>query len=372
MVRSTAISWKVGLAVTAVASLPWQLPARADDRPEDVEIRSQPLEQKAVPVTLLPAASDTVFTSWRPWKVEGATIVMVRPAEKAAIAQPLPEQAEPAPVTAPPAENAPIAQPRAEPVEAAPSIRVRSAAHAAIDQPPPKPVEAAPIIVGPAEKAAIIQPPLEPVDGAPSIMVLPAAHAAIAQPRPGPVEAAPVMAQPAETAAIVQPRAEPEKIQEDAARVEAPAIPERRPRVALLPPAGNAPAASPRADPAKTQSDATLVAIPSLPGRSPFRPAPFKSEIVESGPNAPAGFRAPEPPKGNAASRFLANLWPGNKGASTPVSSTGARSPSSTSDGGAGSRGPSTASAEGQTESGQRGDKPPIKRFLDGIQFWKN
>jgi hypothetical protein len=167
------------------------------------------------------------------------------------------------------------------------------------------------------------------------------------------------MVQPAENAAIVQPRAEPEKVQEDVILGETPSLPERRPRVALLPPGDNATIASPRPETPKTQNDTTVVAIPSLPGRSPFRQAPFKSEIVENGPNAPAAFRqqAPEPPKGNATSRFLANLWPGNKGASTPVSSTAEGSPSSTGD------------KAGQAEAGA---KPPIKRFLDGIQFWKN
>ena len=305
MVRSTAISWKIGLAVTALALQAGQLPALADDESaQEVETRSQPLEPTAVRVTLLPPASDTVISSWRPWPVEGATIIMVRPAENAAIAQPRPEQ-----------------------------------------------VEAAPI------------------------MVQPAGNAAIAQPRPEPVEAAPIPVQPAGNAAIVQPRPEPEKIQEDAARAETSSSPERRPRVALLPPVGNAIIASPRPEPAKTQNDAPSVAIPSLPGRSPFRQAPFKSEIVENGPNAAAAFRQqnPEPPKGTAASRFLANLWPGNKGAGAPVSSPAGGSPSSAGDGKAGSPGPSTASAsaQGQAEAGQKSEKPPIKRLLDGIQFWK-
>lgn len=292
MVRSTAISWKIGLAVTALTLQLWPLPALADDGlAEKVETRPQPDEPKAVPVTLLPPASDALLASWRSWLSQDATIIMVRPAESAAIAQPPPEQ-----------------------------------------------VEAAPSIAQPAESAAIVQP------------------------RPEQVETAPITVQPAENAAIVQTRPEPEKIQEDVTRVETPSLPERRPRVALLPPASDAIIVSPRPEPAKTQNDATLVAIPSLPGRSPFRPAPFKSEIVESGPNAAAPFQqqAPEPPKGNAASRFLSNLWPGNKGASTPVSSTAEASPSSAGDGKAGS------------ESDPKSDKPPIKRFLDGIQFWKN
>jgi hypothetical protein len=263
MVRSTAISWKFGLAVTASALQLGQLPALADDRSaEQGETRPQPLEPKAVPVTLLPPASDTAVASWRQWRMDGAPTIMVRPAENAAIAQPRPEQ----------------------------------------------------------------------------------------------LEAGRIMVQPAEDAATVQLRPEPEKIPEDVTRVETPLLPERR-----SPSVTNAMIPSPRLEPAKTQNEETLVAIPSLPGRSPFRQAPFKSEIVEE----PAAFRqqAPEPAlaKGSAASRFLANLWPSNKGASTAVSSTGEGSPSLAGDGQA-----------GQAEAGAKSDTPPIKRFLDGIQFWKN
>ncbi len=263
MARLTAISWKFGLAVTASALQLGQLPALADDRsaPQG-EIRPQPLEPEAVPVTLLPPASDTAVASWRQWQV----------------------------------------------------------------------------------------------DGAPTNKVRPAANAAIAQPRPEQLEVAPIMAQPAEDAAIVQPRAEPEKIPEEATRVETPVLPGRRP-----PTVANAMIASPRPEPAKAQNDETLAAIPSLPKRSPFRQTAFKSEIVTE----PAALRQqppePAPAKGNAASRFLANLWPSNKGASTPVSSTGEGSPSSAGDG-----------QLGQAETGAKSDTPPIKRFLDGIQFWKN
>jgi hypothetical protein len=167
------------------------------------------------------------------------------------------------------------------------------------------------------------------------------------------------MAQPAENAAVVQPRPEPEKFQEEGALVETPSIPERRPRVALLPPS-NATSASPRPEPAKADTDTISAATPSLPGRSPFRQAPGKSEIVENGSNTAATFGQqtlePVSPKGTAASRFLANLWPGNKGADTSGSSTAPQA------------GPSSA---GEPEAGEKTEKPPIKRLLDGMQFWK-
>src|SRR5687768_10043675 len=98
MVRSTAISWQIGFAVTASALHLWQLPALADDKlVQEVETRSLPLQPKAVPVTLLPPASDTAITSWRPWQMDGAKIIMVRPAENVTIAPPRPEQEEAAP-----------------------------------------------------------------------------------------------------------------------------------------------------------------------------------------------------------------------------------------------------------------------------------
>jgi hypothetical protein len=317
MVRSTAISWTIGFAVTASALHLWPLPALADDKlVQEVETRSLPLQPKAVPVTLLPPASDTVISSWRPWQMDGATIIMVRPAENVTIAPPRPEE-----------------------------------------------VEVAPEVTGPAENAAVAQPRQDRLDAVPSI-TRPAENAAIAQPRQDQVEAAPIIARPAENAAIVQPRPQPEKVREDITRLETPSS-KQRPRAALLPPASNAIIALPRPEPAKPQNSAVVAAIPSLPGRSPFRPAPFKSEIVENGPRAAFQQQAAEQPKGNAASRFLANLWPGNK-ASTPVSSTAGG-------GNAGSPEPSASNSEqGQSEAGQKSDKPPIKRFLDGIQFWKN
>jgi hypothetical protein len=387
MVRSTAISWKIGL-VTASALQLWQLPALADDKlVQEVETRSLPLEPKAVPITLLPPASDSVMSSWRPWQMDGATIVMVRPAENVVIAPPIPEQVETGPIAVRPVENAAIAR-RPEQVETAP-VAVRPVENAAIARRPEQ-VETAPIAVRPAENVSIIQrreqvgtapiavrpaenTPIverpEPVDDVPVIM-RPVESAAIAR-RPEQMDGVPVILRPVESAAIAQPRQQPERIPEDVAPVEAPSSLERRPPVAPRPPVGNAPTASPRPEPVKTQNDAIVAAIPSLPGRSPFRQAPFKSEIVEAGPNAGAfSQQPPEAPKGNAASRFLANLWPGNKGASTPVSSTSGGSPSS---GGDGKAGPvASTSAQAQADAGQKSEKPPIKRFLDGIQFWKN
>jgi hypothetical protein len=121
-------------------------------------------------------------------------------------------------------------------------------------------------------------------------MVKPIENAAIAKPRPQSVEAASITVQPAGNAAIVEQRPEPAKIQEDAAPVETPSLPERRPRVALLPPVGNAIVASPQPEPAKTENDATLAEIPSLPGRSPVRQAnaaaTFQQQAPEVGPKS--------------------------------------------------------------------------------------
>lgn len=260
MVRSTAISWKIGVAVTAAALQLWQLPARADDgSTQGVGTRAEPLKPKSVPITLLPPASDAEMNSWRQYMPGGAPIVMVRPAKNGASAQPSPEQAQPAPTIVQPAVNAPSAQPRPEQAETA------------------------------------------------FIMMPPAASIATAQPRP-----------------------EPEKTR-DVTRAETSSLS------------------------AKPRRDAPLAAIPSIPGRSPFRPAPFKSEIVEN------RQEAPEPPKGSAASRFLSSLWRGNKGASTPVSATAEGRPLSLAE-----------DKAGQAEAGSKSDTSPTKRFLDGIQFWKN
>ncbi len=262
MVRSTAISWKISLAVAALALPLGQLRALADDElPVKRETPPQSVEPKAVRVILMPPASDVVFASHRPALLEEAPIIMVQPAGKRAPAQPLSEPAE---------------------------------------------------------------------------------------------------------------------IDEAAAVVESPPAPEQPPRVALLPPLSDAAIASSPPEPEKPQKSATSVVIPALPGRSPFRQAPFKSEIVENGPKDAAAFQQqasePAPANGNAAVRFLAKLWPGDKEASTPGASTAERS-SSAGAGEAASLAPPTASTSTsikQAEADPKSEKPPIARFLDGIQFWKN
>jgi hypothetical protein len=173
------------------------------------------------------------------------------------------------------------------------------------------------ILLPPASDALLAARYPDEVKTAPIIMVKPVENAAIAQPRPQQVETASIMLQPAGNAAIVEQRPEPAKIQEDVAPVETPSLPERRPRIALLPPASNPIVASPQPEPTTTQDDATSAEIPSLPGRSPVRQAPFRSEVVENGPSAAA--TSPQP----------------------------------------------------VSEAGPKSDKPPIKRFLDGLQFWK-
>ena len=166
------------------------------------------------------------------------------------------------------------------------------------------------------------------------------------------------MVQPARKRAIAQQLSEPAEIDEDANVVESPPAPEQPPRVALLPPVSDAAITSSPPEPEKAQKSATPILIPSLPGRSPFRQAPFKSEIVDNEPKGVAAFQQPAsepvPAKGNAAVRFLTRLWPGNKEASTPP--------------------PGASTAEGSTsaDAGPKSEKPPIKRFLDGIQFWKD
>src|SRR5262245_22224383 len=118
MVRSTAISLKLGLAVAASALQLWPLPARAQDAPDEkAEARPQPVETKPVRIMLLPPATDPNFKAWRPAPVDGAPILMVKPAETAPVVPPQPAPAEAAPASGPPAENAAIAQPRSAPVE---------------------------------------------------------------------------------------------------------------------------------------------------------------------------------------------------------------------------------------------------------------
>jgi hypothetical protein len=277
MVRSTAISWKIGPAAAAVLALPfWPWPALADDKPaekaEKAETRPQPLQPKAVRVILLPPASDTAFAAQRPEQMEAAPVILVRPSGTA--------------------DNTA------------------------------------------ADTAAIA---MDPADSA-----------AIGEPGPDLMESARFMVQPAGKAATAQPRPEPAKAQKEDALADTPSVLERNPRVASLPPAGSKTAVSPRPGPAKAQKDQAVGAIPALPGRSPFRQAPFKSEIEV------VAVAEPAPPKGNAALRFLNNLWPGNKQASAPAASP--PPPPA----------PATAPETDQTAA------KPKPNFLEKLQFWKN
>jgi hypothetical protein len=408
MVRSTTISWKIGLAITASAIPLWQLPALADDKPvpEEVETRSAPIETKQVPVTLTPPASDSESASWRQLRKdgppiarpgpskpiaiwdqsvgtapEGAPVITVRPAPSPS-AQPRPQQAEPAPVWDRPPGTTAAVQPRPNAVEPTPTITVRPVATPTPAQPGPQQADPAPVWERPAGTASLAQPRPEQPETAPTVQasrkggllvprpaevepapiaVQPAEQAAVVQPGPGPVETTPTPAQSGLKPAILQPRPEqaetapppphsgpkaataaqprpqPEKIQEAVARVEKPLAPEPRPRVAALPSGGDA---------------NPPLAAPSLPGRSPFRQSAFKSEVVDN----PAAFRQPEQPKGNAAQRFLNNLNPwSKKEAGTPVASNAQPS----------------APPAGEAAQPEAAPKTPVKRLIDGIQFWK-
>lgn len=119
MVRSTAISWKTGAAVVALALPLWPLPALADDQPaEKAEPRHQPIEPTKVRVILVPPpAGDTVFATQRPDQMEAAPVILVQPAPNPIVAQPRPESAEPASIMVQPAGNTAISQPRPEPAK---------------------------------------------------------------------------------------------------------------------------------------------------------------------------------------------------------------------------------------------------------------
>lgn len=161
------------------------------------------------------------------------------------------------------------------------------------------------------------------------ILLPPANYAVFAFRPPQSAKAAgAIWEQPTDDAALAVLRPEPAEIQEDAAFVEPPSLPERPPQIALQLPASNAASALPRQEPAKNKKDAALVKIPSLPERPPFRPVLYNIEPVENEQNAaatsleqvgkPASFMA----KVNSAFRPLANLWPGNRQASETVSPT--------------------------------------------------
>ncbi len=181
-------------------------------------------------------------------------------------------------------------------------------------------------------------------------MPRPAETVPLAQPGQGALDLMPFMLQPAETPGFAQPRLEPEQTPVEATAVEKPVLAERRP-----PPVADVISIAPRPEAVKPRQKEIVAAIPVLPGRSPFRQAPFKSEIV----GVPA--EAPAPAKGSAVSRFFNNLLPGKKATATQVASTSE-----------GSASPAGDNKAGQADAGTKTDKPPIKRFIDGIQFWKN
>jgi hypothetical protein len=327
MVRSTAIGWKVGLAVAVSALSLWQLPARAEDGPsEKVEAPRQPIEPKAVKVILLPPADDAVFALRRPEPSRGVSVISVESGS-----------------------YGPVALPASEPAD----IR---------------------------EDAGSVEIPA-PLERRSRASVPPASNIAVAQPRPEPAktqaDAAPVeslstparppraaLVPPASNAVAVQQRQEPAKIQQDAASIESPSAPARSPRVALVPPASDTAVAPLRPEPAKTQKNATFVEIPSIPARSPFRQAARKGGPVENEWRSATSFQdqAPEPApaKGNAAFRFLTNLWPGNKPASGPVSPATSSAP------------PQQNSAETEPAGGTPAAERKPARLLDALQFWKN
>lgn len=191
----------------------------------------------------------------------------------------------------------------------------------------------------PSETLETRHQPLEPKSV--PVILLPAADDAVFAPqRPALADDVPVIiVQTAGTRALAPLRAETEKLQDDvlvkedsriepdATLVESSSTPEPSPRVASLPPAVDAAIASPRSEPEKARKEAAPVVIPALPGRSPFRQAAFKSEIVENAPIDTASVQ-----------QQVSEPFP--------------------------------ASIE-QAEADPESDKPPIKRFLDGLQFWK-
>jgi hypothetical protein len=192
----------------------------------------------------------------------------------------------------------------------------------------------------PSEPLAVRHQPLEP-KSVPIILLPPADDAVFAPQRPALADDVPVIiVQTAGTRAIAPLRTEPEKIQDDTltkadARieqdtttlVESPPTSEPPPRVASLPPVVDAAIASPRPEPEQARTEATPVVIPALPGRSPFRQTAFKSEIVQA---APVDTASVQP---QTAEPFPASIEP--------------------------------------VEAAPENDRPPIKRLLDKLQFWK-
>jgi hypothetical protein len=331
MVDSTAICWKIGLAVFA-AALPFgQLPALADDGKADkVEPRPQPVEAKAVRIILQPPANDAVFALRPPRPAAPVGTVSTQPAGGAALAPPPPEPVNPQ-------EDAAFVDPPSL-SEQFPQLAVQPSASDAVPaQPRPEPAKLK-------EDAAFVASPSSPERSSKTAL----------QP-------------PASNVAPVQPRPEPAKLKEDAAFVASPSSPERSPQIALQPPASNAASVRPRPEPAKIRKDAASAPIPSLPERRPFRPVLANLEPAEQERNAALASQkqTPEPTsflaKVNSAFKPLTNLWPGNKQASEAASPTAEASDRSTA---------STVS----TDPGPASDETEVKQeqgsFLKSLRFW--
>ncbi|MBX2806568.1 MAG: hypothetical protein KTR19_11400 [Hyphomicrobiales bacterium] len=82
MVRSTAGLLMIGAAVAASAFPAEPLRAQTGERlTEQSELPPDPVEQKAVPVEILPAANEAAFDNARPDIVDQAPIIIVQPAK---------------------------------------------------------------------------------------------------------------------------------------------------------------------------------------------------------------------------------------------------------------------------------------------------
>lgn len=306
MVRSTVISWKIGLVVAALTLPLGQIRAQTDGGlSEKPETSPKSLEPKEVQVILLPPANDNVFTSRRPAILNKAPIIMVQPVKKRSSTE----------LTSEPAEVD----------EDVTSEKVTSLDLANEEE----------------TNENVINKDLAKKDVANENVI------------------------------------KEDVTNGEATVVESPSAPEPPPRVASLPAVNDAIIASPPPLPEKTRKSATPTVIPSLPGRSPFRQTPFKSEIVENRQEDVAALRQqssePASRKGNAAIRFLAKLLPGDEEESTRGAPR-AEGRTSADAGEADTLVPPTASAstsDEQAGASPKSEKPPIKRLLDGLQFWK-
>ena len=371
MVHSTAICWKIGLAVFAAALPFWQLPALADDGKADkVEPRPQPVEAKSVRIILQPPANDAVFALRPPRPAAAVGTVSTQPAGDAAGAPPRPEPVKPQEDAAvvdlpslseqsrqialqPPDSNAAPAQPRPEPA--------KLKEDALVVAPPSSPERSSQIVLQPAaSNVAPDQPRPEPAK-------LKQDAAFVTSPSSAERSSQIALQPPASNVAPASPRPEPVKLKEDAAFVASPSSAERSLQVALQPPASNAASVRPRPDPAKIRKDATSAPIPSLPERRPFRPVLANIEPGEKEQNAALASQkqTPEPAsflaKVNSAFKPLTNLWPGNQKASEAASPTAEASDRSTASPASADPGPASDKTDGKQEQGS---------FLKSLRFW--